>query len=197
MVHARGEGLTRADLGTRTVEVLNRGGWANPDVYLVRDDHGELVVVKDFAPRRAWVRLLIGRFLTRRELHAYRALAGSPAVPRLLARLDALALVIEYRPGTLLSRSLAGKLPGEFVSELREAVRSMHERGVVHLDLRHRSNVLAGDDGHPVLIDFASALRFRPGSLLARLLLPVLQQIDWGAVRKWEVRVTNPADRSA
>ena len=93
-----------------------------------------------------------------------------------------------------MSRSLRGKLPPGFLAELRDALGAMHERGVVHLDLRHRSNVLAGEDGHPVLLDFASALYFRPGGILSRFLAPLLERIDWGAVAKWESRLRAPDD---
>jgi serine/threonine protein kinase len=157
-------------------------------VLLARDAE-RLVVVKDFGPRSGLVRRLLGPWITGREMRAYRLLAGVSAVPRLLGCLDELALVLEYRPGTLLSRSLRGKLPPGFMGELRDAVGAMHARGVVHLDLRHRSNVLAGEDGRPVVIDFASALCFRPGGLAARLLLPWLARIDRGALRKWEQRI--------
>jgi serine/threonine protein kinase len=180
--------LTRESLEACTVEVLNRGGSGNPDVLLARDAD-RLVVVKDFAPRRGRLRRRLGRWITSREVRAYRVLEGVTWVPRLLGSLDELALVLEYRPGVLLSRSLRGKLPSGFVAELRDAVGAMHDRGVVHLDLRHRSNVLAGEDGHPVLIDFASALCFRPGGLAARLLLPWLARIDRGALCKWELRL--------
>ena len=47
----------------------------------------------------------------------------------------------------------------------------MHRRGVAHLDLRHRSNVLVGENGDPILIDFGSAITFHPGGLLGRWLL--------------------------
>ena len=50
-----------------------------------------------------------------------------------------------------------------------------------------------GRDGHPVLIDFASALCFRPGSPLARLILPWLARIDRGALQKWEMRLAAPS----
>ena len=185
--------LSRDDLEARTKKVLNRGNWANPDVLLVEDHAGHLVVIKDFGPRRWIVKSTYGKWITAREVAAYRRLAGSPAVPDLLGSIDDLALMIEFRPGVQMSRSLAGQLPEAFMGELRSAVASMHERGVVHLDLRHRSNVLADADGHPVLIDFASAVFFKPGGFWFRILSPILARVDWGAVRKWEVRVVSPS----
>jgi RIO-like serine/threonine protein kinase len=156
------------------------------------DGDGAPVVVKDFAPRGRWLHP-IGRWLHRRELKAYRQLDGHPCVPRLLGSLDGLAFCVEYRPGEILTRSLRGRLPAAFLPELRRALSEMHERGVAHLDLRHRSNVLAGEDGHPVLLDFASAVCFRPGGVAARLLLPWLARLDERAFRKWQVRLGGEA----
>lgn len=176
--------LRRADLPGRTRHVLHRGRARNPDVLLVDAPDGPLVV-KDFAPRGAIVRRLLGPWLQRREIRAYQALAGHPAVPRFLGAIDALAFAVEYRPGRRMSRRLAGKIPAGFIERLAAAVREMHARGVVHLDLRHRSNVLVDDRGDPVLIDFASALVLPPGGRLARW----LARFDWAAVEKWRQRV--------
>jgi len=180
--------LERASMRSATVQMLSRGGWGNPDVFLVDGKQGRCVV-KDFSPRSARVRRWLAPWLLRREERAYRRLEGLVAVPRLLGRVDEEALVFEYRPGVLLSRSLAGHLSPEFVPELEDAVREMHRRGVVHLDLRHRSNILAGRDGHPVLLDFASALRFDPSTRWGRAAVALLGWIDRRAVDKWRVRL--------
>jgi hypothetical protein len=79
----------------------------------------------------------------------------------------------------------------EFGRKLEAHVRELHGLGVVHLDLRHRSNLRAGLDGEPVLIDFASALAFRPGGLAARWLLPLLARADRRALRKWRRRLAD------
>ena len=181
-------GLSRANLAARTLRVLQHGRRRNPDVYLVRSDAGP-VVVKDFAPRGLLMRAWLGPWLQRRELRAYRALAGHPAIPRCLGAVDALALVVEYRPGRRMSRKLAGRIPADFVDAMAAAVGSMHERGVAHLDLRHRSNVLVDEGGRPVLLDFASAVCVRPGGAAARWLLPVLAWFDRRALAKWRVRL--------
>ncbi|MCA9609873.1 MAG: hypothetical protein H6748_05310 [Spirochaetaceae bacterium] len=180
--------IDRGTLATRTRSVLSRGGWGNADVLLVETETGP-VVVKDFAPRGAWLRRTVAPWLLDREERAYRALAGVDAVPQLLGRLDRDALVLEYRPGALLSRSLRGRVPTGFMADLEAAVGAMHARGIVHLDLRHRSNVLAGEDGRPVLIDFASALRFDVGTRLGRFLVRVLGALDRRAIEKWRVRL--------
>ncbi len=177
----------RDQLQDHVEEVLSRGGWYKADVLLVRID-GRALVVKDFARKGPVVRRLLAPWLNAREASAYARLRDLDAVPRCLGAVDALALVIEYRPGRLMSRRLVGELPPTFLPRLRRSVEAMHDRGVVHLDLRHRSNVLASEAGDPVLIDFTSALSLRPGSLLHRL----LSRIDRLALEKWE-RKLGPA----
>ena len=176
--------VSRADLASHTRAVLHRGRARNPDVLLVDGPHGP-IVVKDFAPRSALVRSVLGRWLNHREMRAYRRLAGHPSVPRLLGSIDAFAFALEYRPGRRMSRRLAGTIRPGFVDRLAAAVDAMHRLGVVHLDLRHRSNVLVDERGEPVLIDFASAVVLAPGSWLAR----ALGRVDRRAVEKWRQRV--------
>jgi RIO-like serine/threonine protein kinase len=155
------------------------------------------VVVKDFAPRARWLRATLGRWLVARELRAYRALAGHPSVPRLVGRMGPFAFAVEHRPGRRLSRARAGELPPDFVDRLEQAVRAMHARGVVHLDLRHRSNVLADASGAPVLIDFASAVCLRPGRWPDRWLLRALARLDEAALAKWRAKLAQPGGRGA
>ena len=176
--------LSRETLASQRIRVLSSGSAGSAAVVLVRHE-GELCVVKDFAAGGRFTRWL-GLRLVRRELRAYRQLAGHPAVPRVVAEVDDLAFAVEYRPGRMMGPGLASRVPVSFIEDLRAAVASMHARGVVHLDLRHRSNALASDDGRPVLIDFASAQCFRPGSLAARCLMPLLAVIDRRAVDKWQ-----------
>ena len=177
----------RAALVGATERLLNRGRRANPDVLLVRHA-GRLVVVKDYAPRGAWVRRWLGPWLSAREYRAWRALAGHPAVPRVLGRIDRLAFAVEYRPGESLFGARRQPVAEGFLTELGEALAEMHRRGVVHLDLRNRTNVLRDAGGRPVLIDFGSAFAFEPGSLGARWLLPVLAAFDRRALRKWHAK---------
>jgi len=173
---------TRSDLSR--AERISRGGFANPDV--LRLEHaGSVLAVKDFAPRGRLVRATLGRWIARREQRAWRALAGHAAVPAYVGAVDALAFTVAYRAGRPLSRSVARETPPEFFAQLDAAVTEMHARGVVHLDLRHQGNVLVGDDGAPVLIDFGSALVLRPGSLAARSACALLGWIDRSAVAKW------------
>ena len=165
-------------------ERISTGGLANPDVFVV-EYAGAKLVVKDFAPRPALVRATLGRWIARREQRAWIALADHAAVPRWAGAIDSLAFAVEHRAGRPLSRSLARATPASFFDALAAAIEEMHARGVVHLDLRHQGNVLVGDDGTPVLVDFGSALVLTPGGRLARVARALLGWIDRSAVAKW------------
>ncbi len=178
----------RETLRSSVVRVLHEGRTRNPDVFLVETRSGRCVV-KDFSPRGSFVRGVIGPWLIDREIRAYRALASHPSVPRFLGRLDRMAFVVEYRPGERISRRLRDTVPVDFMTRLERAIALMHSLGVVHLDLRHRSNVLVGGDGAPILIDFASAICARPEGLRARTILAALASIDRYAVEKWRDRL--------
>lgn len=155
---------------------------------LVRQGHGH-VVVKDYAARSRFVRLLLAPWLSAREERAWRALAGHPAVPTFLGRIDRIALAVEYRAGSnLFSGRGKAPMPDGFLGEFETVLAEMHRRGVVHGDLRNRGNVLRDEAGHPVLIDFGSALVFRPGSFAARVLLPLFAALDRNALRKWQAK---------
>jgi predicted Ser/Thr protein kinase len=181
-------GPTRSSLSGTPRRVLQAGRGTSADVLLVSTREGP-TVIKDYASRPNWVRRTLGRWSLAREERAYRRLEGVEFVPRYLGRVDADAIAIEYRPGVLLSRSLAGRLPETFLLELESAISAIHREGVVHLDLRHRTNVLAGDDGHPVLLDFASALFFDPARVSGRFGRALFAWIDRRALRKWQVRL--------
>lgn len=168
--------------------MLSRGNRRNPDVLLV-EDGARRIVVKDFAPRGALVRATLGRWITAREAAAYRWLAGHASVPAFLGRIDPLALAVEYRPGRRISRHLIDDAGPAFLDALARAVAGLHARGLAHLDLGHRSNVLVDARGEPVLIDFASAVWFRPGGPGARWLLPHLAAYDLRAVAKWGAKL--------
>jgi hypothetical protein len=179
-------GLDREGLRAFATAQLNKGGLSRAEVILL-DRDGVRAVLKDFGSRGFLTRLW-GRFLTAREERAYRALAGLRSVPRLLRRVGPATLLVEWRDASPLHRPLGPTLDERFFDELEATVAGFHARGVVHLDLRKKRNVLVDRDGHPVLVDFASALtrrRFSPWRLAA----PLLRSIDRAAVLKHRRRL--------
>jgi hypothetical protein len=180
----RGRLPTRADLaGAR---VLHRGERNKADLLLLDLGDGPMVV-KDFATKAWWVRLL-GRLQIAREHRAYRVLGRLPGVPRLVCRVDALALAIERVEAEQLGKAPDRRADGAAkLAALREVVSRFHAVGLAHLDLRARENVLVSPAGQVYVVDFASAVSFRPGSLGHRLLFPWFRRVDESALLKWKV----------
>jgi serine/threonine protein kinase len=143
-------------------------------------------VVKDFAHKNWWIRLL-GRLQISREQRAYRRLGNIPGIPALIGRIDAHAIAIEQIDGGQLgfmpdlTKDGAAKL-----QQLRRAIDRMHGAGLLHLDLRARENVLLSSQGELFVIDFASAMWLRPGGLAHRCLFPRLKWVDESAYLKWK-----------
>jgi len=176
-----------------------RGVGAKADVLEVAVS-GAPLIVKDYARRSAWARAL-GRLQVSREAAAYRWLAGVPGIPAFVGRIDALALAVERVEGEQLA--FAGVTPDEgrrHIAELRRIVDAIHARGVIHNDLRGRENVLLRRDGGLAVIDFAAAMRLRPGGVLHRLFFRRLSLTDEAAFLKWKGMIapgtTTPEDEA-
>lgn len=159
------ERLTRDTIQDYVVAQLRPGGGTQPAL-LVVEDGGHSAIVKDYLPAGRLLRALIGPWLIGREERIYRVLEGIPGVPRLVGRLDRHALVIERIEGRACSEYPDGSLPLEFFQRLETVVDGIHERGVVHCDIKNRSNIVVTEDLNPYIIDFASAFtregRFGP-----------------------------------
>ena len=147
---------------------------------------GGSVIVKDFAGRGRFVRRL-GRLQIRREAAAYRWLHGVTGVPAFVGRVDPFALAIERIDGEQLAfASLRPEDRPRLVAELRAILDAIHARGVVHNDLRGRENVLLRRDGRLAVVDFAGAMRLRPGGIAHRMFFHLLAITDEAAFLKWK-----------
>ena len=123
-----------------------------------------------------------------REWRALAALAGLPGVPRALVRLPG-AIVVSYLDGEPLAhRRLLRSEREAFFAALLARVEQMHARGVVHLDLRQRRNIVCGVDGQPGLLDFEAALVLDATRVWGRLALYWGRKVDRLAILKHKAR---------
>jgi hypothetical protein len=174
---------TRADLAR--ARPLHPGRAAKADLLTLDLGQGPMVI-KDFGRKRWWVRL-IGRLQIGREFRAYRWLGPTPGVPRLIGRIDAHALAIEQIDGKQLGLSPERRALGpRLFPRLREILDRIHATGMVHWDLRTRDNVLYTQDEEVYILDLASAVWMRPGSLAHRLFFARMKLIDDSALLKWK-----------
>ena len=144
------------------------------------------VVVKDFA-RKSWFGRLIGRILIARETKAYGWIDSQPGIPAFLGKIDAHALSIELVEGVELNHVPDKTVYGAMLlAQLSDLVHDLHARGVVHLDLRSRTNIVVTEDRRLHVIDFGSAQRFRPGGFAHRVVFSALSGIDEMALLKYK-----------
>lgn len=154
-------------------ELLSRGSRFKPAVYRADapDGSGE-VILKDCATVPAWSRPL-ARWLMRREARMLGRLHGLEGFPPLRARIDRDSYAVGALAGQALDREHVEADPRGLADQLRQRVEAMHARGVYHLDLRQRQNLLVDEEGTLNVVDFGAALapwgpaRWIFGALLA------------------------------
>jgi RIO-like serine/threonine protein kinase len=148
------------------------------------EDGETRVVAKDYRACCAPYRWIVGRINLRLEQTALERLDGIDAVPRYLGRSGRWILLMTWFSGRDVGKAAKAKQTPEFFDRLLAAVREMHARGVVHLDLRQRRNILLRPGGLPGIIDFGGALSLTPGGRLHRRLAAV----DVSGVLKYKRR---------
>lgn len=121
-----------------------------------------------------------------REYRAYIRLAGLEGIPAEAFLLDEYAVGYRFIPGKTLRESDPAEIPIDFFHELEELVRRMHERNIVHLDLRNRRNILIAENGSPYLLDFQSYLDL---TFMPRFLHRLLKDIDFSGVYKTWIKL--------
>jgi len=188
------EDLTRENIDEFVVRRLRKGGGTRPALVSI-EDGGQRAVVKDYAPCSWLLRAVVGPWLIGREETIYERLEGARGVPRLIGRLDRQALVVEQIEGRACSEFPPGGLPGEFFERLKEVVDEIHSLGVVHCDIKNRSNIVVTEDLKPYVVDFAAAFT-REGRLgfLRRYIFERFRLDDERAVVKARLLVARIGD---
>ncbi len=178
--------MTRKEIEKNSI-CLVRGRFAKPDLNRVSLD-GKTFMVKDVQGRNFFLRWTLGLWLIKKEWKIYSKLKGIKGIPKALEKIDRFAFVIEFISGRPIERN--ENLPSLFFSDLMRILKEIHMRGVVHLDLRHKGNILLGENGEPFLIDFNSSFSFRVGGIFYRYLFPLLRWVDYGGLLKLKERVS-------
>jgi hypothetical protein len=176
--------LSEADFRGPAARIFQQGGWGKADILLL-ESPSRKAIVKDFSRKLLPVRWY-GRWQIRREASIYRKLSGIQGVPRYFGRIGKNAMAIEYVEGERISHWRRRELPPELFTRLWRLIEAIHARGIVHIDLRKRDNILISPSGEVFIIDFNASFRFDPGSRGARWFLPALRKIDHFGFLKWK-----------
>jgi len=168
-------------------ECLIKGNpFGKPDLNRVKVGE-RILMVKDVHPRSFFFRWGLGLWLIHKEWKIYSRLAGIQGIPKAVERIDRFAFAMEFVPGKPIQRGEA--LSPSFFSDLERVLEEVHSRGVVHLDLRHKGNILVSERGEPYLIDFNSSFSFKEKGFLRHFLFPILRWVDYGGMLKLKERV--------
>jgi serine/threonine protein kinase len=185
MVHD-GNPMRREEIERRSV-CLTQGSFGKPDLNRV-EIGGRSLMVKDVRRKNFFFRWTLGLWLIHKEWRIYSRLAGLKGIPHPVGRIDRFAFAMEFIPGRSILRG--EPLPPSFFSALEGVLREVHSRGVVHLDLRHKGNILVSEKGEPFLIDFNSSFAFKENRFLRRYLFPLLRWVDYGGLLKLKKRIS-------
>jgi serine/threonine protein kinase len=179
--------VKREDFEQRVISCVKGKAPGKPDLIQV-EVGGRSLMVKDVKKKSFLLRWTLGLWLIQKEWKIYSRLKGVKGIPQPIERIDRFAFAMEFIPGRPLLRG--EDLPSSFFSDLEEVLRGIHERGVVHLDLRHKGNALLSEKGEPFLIDFNSSFAFKEKGFFRRYLFPLLRWVDEGALLKLKERIS-------
>ncbi len=185
--------ITEDDLAGGRIRLLQQGAWGKADILLIETSKGP-AIVKDFRRKILPVRWY-GRWQIRRESSIYRRLAGVTGVPRYYGRIGKSAMALEYIDGERISHWKRRELPPSLFPRLWRLIEEIHARGIVHIDLRKRDNILVNAAGDVFIIDFNASFRFPRGGPGARWVFPLLCKIDHFGFLKWKAALA-PAQLS-
>ena len=174
---------TVEDVEQTTVSLLGKQGPFRPDVRLL-ERGGKKWVAKDYRACTPLYRITVGAWNLRRERAALDRLTDVEGVPHVEAQAGRWILVISHFRGRDVGKTARERQSPEFFDDLQRIVHEMHARGVLHLDLRQRRNILVQPNGRPAVIDFGAGLCVTPGGWLLRS----LARIDESGVLKYKRR---------
>lgn len=146
---------------------------------------GKRAVVKTVPHPNRLIVSRLERWMIQREVRALKRLEDVKGVPDLLGIPDDNSIAIEYRSGVNLREADPSELAGSFFRELEHLVRTIHDHGVVHSDLKKKDNIIVGNDNRPVLVDFGTHfIRKETLNPLKTFLYEQCKQMDLNAVSK-------------
>ena len=179
--------MKRAVLKEYAIPVRKGNLFGKPDLSRVEQE-GRVLLVKDVGEKPFIFRWTLGLWLIQKEWKIYSRLAGIRGIPQPIERIDRFAFAVEWVNGKPIDRG--EQLPASFFQNLEQILSDLHSRGVAHLDIRHKGNILISEQGEPYLIDFNSSFSFIERGWLRRYFFPFLQWVDHGGFLKLKQRVS-------
>lgn len=171
--------------------LLNVGKFANATVFEYKDSNYTLTI-KDFSGSPWLIKKSFGKIFINHEFNILMKLCGNPSIAKNPKKLSQYALSFDFIEGKTLKHFPDTSIGREFFLELEKNVRDMHNRDIIHLDLRNLGNIIVGSDNYPYIIDFQSAISSK---FLNSWLEKLLKISDLTGVYKcWNRKCTDSLD---
>jgi predicted Ser/Thr protein kinase len=100
--------------------------------------------------------------MLRHEYQVYKHLADFSGAPACYGLMDRQYLILEFIEGSTI-RDRRPLDEAEFLLKLLEFIKSMHLRGIAHMDLKRKDNLLVTVDDNPCILDFGAAVIKKKG----------------------------------
>ena len=134
--------------------------------------------------------------MLRHEYDVYQKLGDFDGAPACHGLIDDQYLVLEYVNG----RTIRKKRPldeDEFHARLFDYIRAMHAKGVAHMDLKRKDNLLVKADETPCILDFGAAVIKKQGThFLNQYHYQIAKQFDYNAWIKHKYHDRSPDEIS-
>ncbi|KAA1170401.1 protein kinase family protein [Marinobacter salinexigens] len=137
--------------------------WYKPIIAVDADSSGNKHVYKAFRFSHG----LLGnyfRFLAGHEFRMLKSVEHLEFTPDQISRRSDASPTIHYRlieGSSVKDVAACSGVPENFFSKLFSDVKTLHQHGVVHMDLGNSGNILVSGQGAPAIIDFGSAVPLR------------------------------------
>ncbi len=156
-----------------------------PDI-LIAENRGEFIVAKDFRNKVWLARSLWGPLNIMYEKFILQKLAGIAGIPEFVGLEDYNCLLVSYIDGDIIKKSCQNLAP-DYFDNLSGIIKKIHARGIIHLDLGHKSNVMVKKNGDPAVIDFNTSI-YLPSNSFFSPILRLLSKIDTTSILRLKVR---------
>ena len=167
-----------------------------PDIIIVEREE-QYLVAKDFRGKGWAARNLWGPLNLMYEKFIMSKLQGVAHIPQVIGLEDYNCLLISHITGDEIKKS-SHLLSDNFFDQLLKIADNLHSRGVLHLDLGHKSNIMVDQNGNPAIIDFNCSLYLPPNTFFSPL-IKLLAIIDRYSILRLKIKFrpqsSNPAER--
>ncbi len=178
------------------VKKITAGKALKPDIMIVKRGQ-QFLVAKDFRNKGWGARYIWGPLNLLYEKFLLKKLDGVANIPQVIGLEDYNCLLISLIEGDEIKKCVHLLTKNSF-DQLLEIADNLHSRGVLHLDLGHKSNIMVDQHGNPAIIDFNSSLYLPPNSFF-RPLIHLLAKIDHYSILRLKIKFrpqdSNPAEK--